>query len=86
MNSVISGRDGRPRVADDRTRTETALDQVGVKTSHAEDCVIAIAATIGRGTVTPSKVTTKSVDSCRVQIHQRFVPSLQEHAYVGRGS
>ena len=79
-------RDRRPRFADDRTRTEPVPDQIGLEALHAEGRVMAMAATIGGGTVTTSKMTTKRPDGLCVQIRQRFVSSLQEHAHVGRGS
>jgi hypothetical protein len=43
---------------------------------------MAMAATIGGGTLTSSKVPTKRADGGGVQIRKRFVPSLQEHAQV----
>ena len=77
------GREGRSCIADGRTRTEPTRTQVGLKAVHAERRVMAIAATIGGGTVTPSKVPTKRADGGDVQIRQRLVPSRQEHAKVG---
>lgn len=76
------GGEGRPRVANDRTRTEPARNQVSLEALHAERRVMSIAATLGGGTMTPSKVPTKRADGGGVQIRKRLVPSPQEHAQV----
>src|SRR5437867_5661789 len=77
------GRDGRPRVADGRTRTEPSLDQVGLKALHGEGRVMADPATIGGGTVTPSEMTTKRSHRGGVKIRKGLTPARQEHPKVG---